>query len=84
MGPDMFDRWQLVDVAFRECPIVNLRHLVPFKSCSSLAHVLAAPWIFPTILYLLLKKVNHSLSTVLDWSGRSAQSGRQSSGFKDD
>lgn len=36
----------------------------------------------PTILYLLLRKVYHSLRTVLYMSSRSYQSGTQSSGFK--
>ena len=42
------------------------------------------PCTLPTMLYRLLKKVNHSFSTFFSLSPRSSYSGLQSSGFSDD
>jgi hypothetical protein len=46
--------------------------------------VLVAPSTLPLMLYLLLKKVNQSFSTFLCSSDRSDQSGRHSSGLRED
>lgn len=44
----------------------------------------SAPCTVPTILYRLLKNVNHSFNTVCSLSPRSLHAGLQSSGFSDD
>jgi len=69
-------------------------HLLPFISHTPPCHyhqlliltfhIFVAPATLPTMLYRLLKKVNHSASTVLFSSFRSAHSGTQSSAFSDE
>jgi hypothetical protein len=61
---------------------------LPLKISSQHTYIVCyrfvAPSTFPTTLYRLLKKVNHSANTVLCLSSRSLHSGTQSSGLRDE
>jgi hypothetical protein len=64
-----------------------MRHMVSHRvavTTDQVVHLLVAPCTFPTILYRLLKNVYHSSRTVFSLSSKSYQSGRQSSGLRDE
>ena len=66
------------------CIETTHQYVHSFLDCSIPAKQPRYAETFPTMLYRLLKKVNHSSNTFFSLSSRSSHSGRQSSGLRDD